>query len=116
MAGSGMGLMCEDVLCMGWLCTCCERLGGRMGVSSWDVVGAGTGRSQCPAPLLCPHCRRKQQSMEAEEARQRLKEQSIFVSAAVGMGPGSELELLPGITPGEGLFPAASPGHAGAGG
>ncbi|NXJ66485.1 DREB protein, partial [Rostratula benghalensis] len=31
-------------------------------------------------PLPCPHCRRKQQSMEAEEARQRLKEQSIFVS------------------------------------
>ncbi|NXW48658.1 DREB protein, partial [Nyctiprogne leucopyga] len=30
------------------------------------------------APLPCPHHRRKQQSMEAEEARQRLKEQSIF--------------------------------------
>lgn len=31
--------------------------------------------------------------MEAEEARQRLKEQSIFVSAAVGTGPASELQL-----------------------
>ncbi|KFO81451.1 Drebrin, partial [Cuculus canorus] len=30
------------------------------------------------APLSCPFHRRKQQSMEAEEARQRLKEQSIF--------------------------------------
>ncbi|NWS65521.1 DREB protein, partial [Crotophaga sulcirostris] len=32
------------------------------------------------SPLSCPLHRRKQQSMEAEEARQRLKEQSIFVN------------------------------------
>ncbi|NXN46033.1 DREB protein, partial [Rhinoptilus africanus] len=42
------------------------------------------GRSRCPAPLPCPCRRRKQQSMEAEEARQRLKEQSIFVISSQG--------------------------------
>lgn len=101
--------------CTGWLRTCCERLGGCMGVGSRAGVGTGTGRSWCPAPLLCPRRRRKQQSMEAEEARQRLKEQSIFVSAAAGVGPGFEPKLLPGVTPKEGLFSAGSPGHPRAG-
>lgn len=81
-----------------------------MFVPTEDGVGpgwrAGAGSSRCPASLLCSHGRRKQQSMEAEEARQRLKEQSIFVSAAAGVGLRLELELLPGTAAREGLFPA----------
>lgn len=67
---------------------------GGFGVVVWalgpDGDGDGDGwRWQRSAPLPCPLGRRKQQSMEAEEARQRLKEQSIFVSAPVGTGMGA---------------------------
>ncbi|KAI1234208.1 Drebrin, partial [Lamprotornis superbus] len=51
----------------------------------WGRAGSGYG--------MAAHVLRKQQSLEAEEARQRLKEQSIFVSATAGLGPGSELGL-----------------------
>lgn len=110
-------MRCGVVTHTGWLCTCCERLGGRMGVCPCQGWGwrAGAGRSRCPDPLLCPRRRRKQQSMEAEEARQRLKEQSIFVSVAMGTELGSELELLPGAAPRAWLFPSRPPGHPGAG-
>lgn len=62
-----------------------HRHGASRGCGVSGVLGAGGSHAQ-----LCswPHCRRKQQSMEAEEARQRLKEQSIFVSAIWGWEPG----------------------------
>jgi len=65
---------------------------GGVGQGWW----AAAGRSRCPAPLPCSRCRRKQQSMEAEEARQRLKEQSIFVSAVAGRSQGGRLASPPG--------------------
>lgn len=62
-----------------------HRHGASRGCGVSGVLGAGGSHAQ-----LCswPHCRRKQQSMEAEEARQRLKEQSIFVSAIWSWEPG----------------------------
>lgn len=80
-------------------------------VSGWvgtgvSLTGWGWGRDwQEPMPSASPvsHCRRKQQSLEAEEARQRLKEQSIFVSATVGLGPGSEPGLPLALPPGKGF-------------
>lgn len=62
-----------------------HRHGASRGCGVSGVLGAGGSHTQ-----LCswPHCRRKQQSMEAEEARQRLKEQSIFVSAIWSWEPG----------------------------
>ncbi|NWR53695.1 DREB protein, partial [Regulus satrapa] len=66
------------------------RAGCGMAASGWlgawvsPAGWAGRRGRQEPMPSAAPvpPCRRKQQSLEAEEARQRLKEQSIFVSAA----------------------------------
>lgn len=91
--GCGYGMAARVVGGAGWAHGCPSQGG----------VGAGTGRSRCPVPLLFPRCRRKQQSMEAEEARQRLKEQSIFVSAMAGLGPGSEPGLPLALPPGKGF-------------
>lgn len=82
----------------GWAHAASAWVGTRVCVPGLGLAQALAGAGAQP---LCrvSRCRRKQQSMEAEEARQRLKEQSIFVSAAAGVGLGSEPELPPGITP-----------------
>uniref|UniRef100_A0A493TL08 Uncharacterized protein n=1 Tax=Anas platyrhynchos platyrhynchos TaxID=8840 RepID=A0A493TL08_ANAPP len=66
---------------LGWI------WGGRVGVG--PRRGRGRVAVAALSPIPVPPGRRKQQSMEAEEARQRLKEQSIFVSASVGTGMGA---------------------------
>lgn len=76
-------------------------------MGTWvSLMGWGWGRDWqelMPSASPISPCRRKQQSLEAEEARQRLKEQSIFVSAIVEPGPGSELGLQLALPPGKGF-------------